>query len=290
MLKNQRSELKSSNPEQEHDSRRSFLVTSLPVGFALAVQPVSAQTISTNADGITAGEVKVPVADGEIPAYRAYPNKGKNFPIVLVIQEIFGVHEHIKDLCRRLAKKGHYAIAPALFARQGDPAKLQDMQALMRDIVSKVPDAQVMTDIDATLAFADKNEGTAKKAAIAGFCWGGRIVWLYAAHNPKIKAGAAWYGRMEGQPSALQPSHPIEIAAILKVPVLGLYGGKDQGIPQTSIEKMRAALKGGTSKSDIILYATAQHGFNADYRPSYGKAEAEDAWARMLAWFRKNGA
>ena len=290
MLKNERSELKSFNPEQEHDSRRSFLVTSLPVGFALAVQPVSAQTISTNADGITAGEVKVPVADGEIPAYRAYPNKGKNFPIVLVIQEIFGVHEHIKDLCRRLAKKGHYAIAPALFARQGDPAKLQDMQALMRDIVSKVPDAQVMTDIDATLAFADKNEGTAKKAAIAGFCWGGRIVWLYAAHNPKIKAGAAWYGRMEGQPSALQPSHPIEIAAILKVPVLGLYGGKDQGIPQTSIEKMRAALKGGTSKSDIILYATAQHGFNADYRPSYGKAEAEDAWARMLAWFRKNGA
>lgn len=290
MLKNQRSELKSFYPEQEYDSRRSFLVTSLPVGFALAVQPVSAQTISTNTDGITAGEVKVPVADGEIPAYRAYPNKGKNFPIVLVIQEIFGVHEHIKDLCRRLAKKGHYAIAPALFARQGDPAKLQDMQALMRDIVSKVPDAQVMTDIDATLAFADKNEGTAKKAAIAGFCWGGRIVWLYAAHNPKIKAGAAWYGRMEGQSSALQPSHPIEIAASLKVPVLGLYGGKDQGIPQTSIEKMRAALTGGTSKSDIILYATAQHGFNADYRPSYGKAEAEDAWARMLAWFRKNGA
>ena len=290
MLKNERSELKNLYPEQENDSRRSFLVTSLPVGFALAVQPVSAQTISTNADGITAGEVKVPVADGEIPAYRAYPNKGKNFPIVLVIQEIFGVHEHIKDLCRRLAKKGHYAIAPALFARQGDPAKLQDMQALMRDIVSKVPDAQVMADIDATLAFADKNEGTAKKAAIAGFCWGGRIVWLYAAHNPKIKAGAAWYGRMEGQPSALQPSHPIEIAAILKVPVLGLYGGKDQGIPQTSIEKMRAALKGGTSRSDIILYATAQHGFNADYRTSYGKAEAEDAWARMLAWFRKNGA
>lgn len=290
MLKNQRSELKSFYPEQEYDSRRSFLVTSLPVGFALAVQPVSAQTISTNTDGITAGEVKVPVADGEIPAYRAYPNKGKNFPIVLVIQEIFGVHEHIKDLCRRLAKKGHYAIAPALFARQGDPAKLQDMQALMRDIVSKVPDAQVMTDIDATLAFADKNEGTAKKAAIAGFCWGGRIVWLYAAHNPKIKAGAAWYGRMEGQSSALQPSHPIEIAASLKVPVLGLYGGKDQGIPQTSIEKMRAALTGGTSKSDIILYATAQHGFNADYRLSYGKAEAEDAWARMLAWFRKNGA
>ena len=283
-------ELNSLFPEQEHNSRRGFLVTTLPAGFALAVQPVSAQTITTNTDGITAGEVKVAVSDGEMPAYRAFPNKGKNFPIVLVIQEIFGVHEHIKDLCRRLAKKGHYAIAPALFARQGDPASVKDMQALVRDIVSKVPDAQVMTDIDSTLAFADKNEGNGKKAAIAGFCWGGRVVWLYAVHNPKIKAGAAWYGRMEGQPSPLQPSHPIDFAATLKVPILGLYGGKDQGIPQSSIEKMREALKKGSSKTDIILYATAQHGFNADYRPSYGKVDAEDAWARMLAWFKKYGA
>ena len=286
----QTAELNSLFPEQEDPSRRGFLVTTLPVGFALAVQPVSAQTITTNTDGITAGEVKFPVSDGEMPAYRAFPNKGRNFPVTLVIQEIFGVHEHIKDLCRRLAKKGHYAIAPALFARQGDPASVKDMQALMRDIVSKVPDAQVMTDIDSTLAFADKNEGNGKKAAITGFCWGGRVVWLYAIHNPKIKAGAAWYGRMEGQASPLQPSHPIDIAATLKVPVLGLYGGKDQGIPQSSIEKMREALKRGKSQSDIILYATAQHGFNADYRPSYGKVDAEDAWARMLAWFKIHGA
>ncbi len=290
MPSDSRSELTSLFPEQVDNSRRGFLVTTLPVGFALAVQPVSAQTITTNTDGITAGEVKVPVADGEMPAYRAFPNKGHNFPVTLVIQEIFGVHEHIKDLCRRLAKKGHYAIAPALFARQGDPAKIQDIQLLMRDIVSKVPDAQVMTDIDSTLAFADKNEGNGKKAAITGFCWGGRIVWLYAVHNPKIKAGAAWYGRMEGQSSPLQPKHPIDFAATLKVPILGLYGGKDQGIPQSSIGKMREALKAGTSKSNIILYASAQHGFNADYRPSYGKVDAEDAWARMLAWFKKNGA
>ena len=186
MPSDQTAELNSLFPEQENNSRRGFLVTTLPAGFALAVQPVSAQTITTNTDGITAGEVKVPVADGEMPAYRAFPNKGHNFPVTLVIQEIFGVHEHIKDLCRRLAKKGHYAIAPALFARQGDPAIVKDMQVLMRDIVSKVPDAQVMTDIDSTLAFADKNEGNGKKATITGFCWGGRIVWLYAVHNPKI--------------------------------------------------------------------------------------------------------
>ncbi len=290
MPSDQTAELNSLFPEQENNSRRGFLVTTLPAGFALAVQPVSGQTITTNTDGITAGEVKVPVADGEMPAYRAFPNKGKNFPVVVVVQEIFGVHEHIKDLCRRLAKKGHYAIAPALFARQGDPAKIQDMQVLVRDIVSKVPDAQVMTDIDSTLAFADRNEGNGKKAAITGFCWGGRIVWLYAVHNPKIKAGAAWYGRMEGQSSPLQPNHPIDFASKLKVPILGLYGGKDQGIPQSSIGKMREALKAGTSKSNIILYASAQHGFNADYRPSYGKVDAEDAWARMLAWFKKNGA
>ncbi|WP_031496064.1 dienelactone hydrolase family protein [Bryobacter aggregatus] len=284
-----KSELNSLVPDPENHSRRGFLVTTLPVGFALAVQPVSAQTITTNTDGITAGEVKVPVQDGEMPAYRAFPNKGSNFPVVLVIQEIFGVHEHIKDLCRRLAKKGYYAIAPALFARQGDPSTIENVQNLIRDIVSKVPDAQVMADLDATLAFAGKHEGNEKKAAITGYCWGGRIVWLYASHNPKIKAGAAWYGRMEGQGTPLQPTQPIEIAVSLKVPILGLYGGKDQGIPQSSVEKMRVELAKGKSKSEIILYGNAQHGFNADYRPSYGKVDAEDAWARMLAWFKSHG-
>lgn len=270
----------------EENSRRQFL---LPVGFALLVQPVSAQTITTDMEGIKAHELKIPVADGEIPAFHAHPAKGKNFPIILVIQEIFGVHEHIKDLCRRLAKKGYYAIAPALYARQGDPAKVENMQTLMRDIVSKVPDVQVMADIDATLAFAGKDGGDAKKAAITGFCWGGSIVWLYAAHNPKIRAGAAWYGRVVGQANPMRAKQPIDIAASLTVPVLGLYGGKDQGIPIESLDQMREALKGGKSKSEIIVYPEAQHGFNADYRPSYGKIDAENAWAKMLAWFRANG-
>lgn len=275
-----------SNPEQK---RRDFLVTSLPVGFALAVQPVTAQTITTPTDGLTAGEVKIPVSDGEIPAYRALPTGKKNLPVVLVVQEIFGVHEHIKDLCRRLAKQGYLALAPALYARQGDPAKLENMQTLIRDIVSKVPDAQVMTDLDSTLAWAGKNGGNAAKAAVTGFCWGGRIVWLYAAHNPRLKAGAAWYGRVVGQPNELQPKHPVDVAAGLAVPVLGLYGGKDQGIPLDTLEKMRESLKGAKAKSEIIVYPEAQHGFNADYRPSYGKVDAEAAWSKMLAWFRANG-
>ncbi len=273
----------------EDNSRRDFLVTSLPVGFALAVQPVSAQTITTNMDGIKGHELKVKVADGEIPAYHAHPAKGKNFPIVVVVQEIFGVHEHIKDLCRRLAKSGYYAIAPALYARQGDPASSENIQSLVRDIVSKVPDVQVMSDIDATIELAGTDGGNSKKVAITGFCWGGRIVWLYAAHNPKIKAGAAWYGGVDGQPNPMRPKQPIDVAETLKVPVLGLYGGKDQGIPLASLDQMRAALKKGTSKSEIIVYPEAQHGFNADYRPTYGKTEATESWGKMLAWFKKNG-
>ena len=289
MLEDQKNELNSLFPEQENNSRRNFLVTTLPAGFALAVQPIGAQTITTNTDGLTAGEVKVRVADGQIPAYRAKPDKGKNFPVVLVVQEIFGVHEHIKDICRRFAKQGYYAIAPSLFARQGDPASIGDIPTLVRDIVSKVPDAQVLSDIDSTLNFVGEGGLNIKKAAITGFCWGGRIVWLYAAHNPKIKAGAAWYGRVVGQPSELQPKHPIDIAASINVPILGLYGGKDQGIPLDSLDKMRAALKPGKSKSEIIVYPDAQHGFYADYRPSYGKADAEEAWGKMLSWFKKNG-
>ncbi len=294
MHSDQKSELTSLFPASEsgleENSRRGFLVTTLPAGFALAVQPVSAQTITTDTTGLTAGEVKIPVKDGEIPAYRAMPEKGTNHPTVIVIQEIFGVHEHIKDLCRRLAKSGHYAIAPALYARQGDPAKLTDMQALMRDIVGKVPDAQVMSDLDSTVAYSAKNGGHSSKLAITGFCWGGRVVWLYAAHNPKVKAGAAWYGRLVGAPTDLQPKHPVDVAASLNVPVLGLYGEKDGGIPLDTVEKMREALKGSKSKSEIIVYKDAPHGFNADYRPSYRKADAEAAWAKMLAWFKSNGA
>ncbi len=276
-------------------TRRQFLVTSLAAGFALAVQPVMAQTtITTDSAGLIAGEVKIAVKDGEIPAYRAMPAKGKNFPTVLVVQEIFGVHEHIKDLCRRFAKLGYLAIAPELYARQGDVSNLKTI-AEIRTIVNKVPDVQVMADLDAAVAYA-KSTGKAevKRLSITGFCWGGRIVWLYAAHNPKVKAGVAWYGQLMLRPTAtkseLQPKYPIDIAAELKVPVLGLYGGADEGIPQNTVEAMQAKLKEGKSGSEITVYPETPHGFNADYRPTYRKQQADDGWKRLLAWFKKHGA
>jgi carboxymethylenebutenolidase len=272
-------------------TRREFVVTTLASGFALAVQPVSAQTITTDTNGLIAGEVKIPVADGEIPAYRAMPEKGKSFPVVLVVQEIFGVHEHIKDMCRRFAKLGHVAIAPELYSRQGDVSTITNINEIISKVVSKVPDAQVMSDLDATVVWAKKSaKGDANKLAITGFCWGGRIVWLYAAHNPQLKAGVAWYGRLVGSPDELHPTNPVDIAAKLKAPVLGLYGGKDTGIPQDTIEKMRAAVKAAAGKSEIVVYPNAGHGFNADYRPGYDKDAAQDGFRRLQEWFKKYGA
>lgn len=272
-------------------NRRSFVVTMLGTGFALAVEPVTAQTIATDTQGLSAGEVAIPVKDGNMPAYRAMPAAGGPFPVVLVVQEIFGVHEHIKDVCRRLAKLGYFAVAPELYARQGDVSKLKDVQEILSTVVSKVPDAQVMSDLDATLAWAgETGKGDTSRAAVTGFCWGGRITWLYAAHNPKLKAGAAWYGRLVGQASELAPRHPADIAPALTVPVLGLYGGADQGIPLDTVEKMRSALGTGKSGSEIVVYPEAPHGFHADYRPSYRKDAAEDGWKRMLDWFKGNGA
>jgi carboxymethylenebutenolidase len=271
-------------------TRREILVTSLAAGFALATQPVSAQTITTGTDGLTAGEVKIPVSDGEIPGYRAMPAKGRQFPVVLVVQEIFGVHEHIRDLCRRLAKAGYLAVAPELYARQGDVSKISDWKQIFADVVSKVPDSQVMSDLDATAAWAGKSSsGDVKRLAITGFCWGGRIVWLYAAHNPQLKAGVAWYGRITGDVNALQPKYPLDVAADLKAPVLGLYGGQDQGIPLTDIDKMRAALAAAKQPSEIVVFPDAPHGFLADYRPSYREADAREGWAKCLAWFRGHG-
>ncbi len=270
-------------------SRRGFVVTTLASGFALSVRPVTAETITTSAEGLEAGEVKIPTADGEMPAYRAMPSKGDNFPVVLVVQEIFGVHEHIKDICRRLAKEGYLAIAPELYARQGDVSKLTDFQEIISKVVSKVPDKQVMSDLDASVAWAKKNKGDTSKLAVTGFCWGGRIVWLYSAHNPDLKAGVAWYGRLVGMEDDLHPKHPQDIADQLKAPVLGLYGGADQGIPNDTVEKMQAALKEAGGKSQIKLYPDTPHGFHADYRPSYRKEQAEDGWKRMLAWFKDHG-
>jgi carboxymethylenebutenolidase len=270
-------------------TRREFAVTTLAAGFALAVQPVSAQTITTDTNGLDAGEVKVPVADGAIPAYRAMPASGGPFPVVLVVQEIFGVHEHIKDICRRLAKLGYLAVAPELYARQADVSKME-IKEIISKVVSRVPDAQVLADLDATTAWAKASgKGDTARLGITGYCWGGRIVWLYTAHNPNIKAGVAWYGRLAAEPDALHPTNPIDVVAALKAPVLGLYGAADQSIPVASVEKMRAALKAANKPAEIIVYPNTPHAFFADYRPSYRRAEANDGWQRMFAWFQQHG-
>ncbi len=271
-------------------TRRGFMMTTLAVGFALAVRPVSAETIVTDAEGLTAGEVKIPTSTGSLPAYRAMPSQGRSFPVVVVVQEIFGVHEHIKDVCRRFAKLGYLAVAPELYARQGDVSKLSEINDIVTKVVSKVPDAQVMADLDATVVWTKSSgNGNIEKLGVTGFCWGGRIVWLYAAHSPQVKAGAAWYGRLVGKPSDLQPKHPIDVAASLKVPVLGLYGGDDQGIPLDTVEQMRTALKATGNPSEIVVYPNTPHGFHADYRASYRKEQAEDGWKRLQAWFRQHG-
>lgn len=271
-------------------NRRGFIVTSLGAGFAASVLPVSAQTITTSTDGLIAGEVKVPTKDGDMVAYRAMPATGSNFPVVLVVQEIFGVHEHIKDVCRRFAKLGYFAIAGEMFARQGDVSKMTDIPKIVSDVVSKVPDLQVMSDLDACVAFA-KASGKANvdKLAVTGFCWGGRITWLYAAHNQNVKAGGAWYGRLVGATNAMNPANPIDLVDKINAPVLGLYGGADGGIPNDTVEQMRAALKKAGKKSELTLYPDTPHAFNADYRPSYRRAAADDAWAKLIAWFKANG-
>lgn len=271
-------------------TRRGFVVTTLASGFALAVQPISADTITTDTDDLLAGEVKIPVSDGQMPAYRAQPATGADFPVILVVQEIFGVHEHIKDICRRLAKIGYLAVAPELYARQGDVSKLTDFGEIISKVVSKVPDAQVMSDLDATAAWAAKSsKGSATKLGITGFCWGGRIVWLYSAHNPNLKAGVAWYGRLVGMKDDLHPQHPLDIVPALKAPVLGLYGEADTGIPVDTVEQMRESLKKADNPSEIVLFPDTPHGFHADYRPSYRKQQAEDGWKRLREWFLKHG-
>ena len=277
-------------------TRRQVIGAAAGAGFALAVRPISAATISTPADGLDAGDVTIKTSAGDIPGYRAVPAKRKKkAPVVLVVHEIFGVHEHIRDVCRRLANQGYFAVAPELFSRQGDASKIADIKELRSKVVSKVPDAQVMSDLDATLAFA-KASGAAdvSRAALTGFCWGGRITWLYAAHASAktIAAGVAWYGRLVGDKGAMNPRQPIDVAAELKAPVLGLYGGRDDGIPQDTVAQMRTALAAGSAaakRSEIKVYPEAGHAFLADYRPSYRADDAADGWSRMLAWFKTNG-
>jgi carboxymethylenebutenolidase len=277
-------------------SRRSFVRAAVGTGFAAAVLPVTAQAIRTDSTGLAVDEVTIMAGDFKLPAYRAMPT-GKavagKLPVVLVVSEIFGVHEYVADVARRFAKLGYLAIAPELFVRQGDAQSYGEIGKLVAEVVSKVPDAQVMGDLDACVAWANANGGDAARLAITGFCWGGRIAWLYAAHNAAVKAGVAWYGQMLGERSALKPANPIDLVGQLKAPVLGLYGEKDTGIPRTAIEAMKAALAASTNpaarKSEFVLYPGAEHAFHADYRPSYQREAAEDGWKRCLAWFKANG-
>lgn len=273
-------------------TRRTALKTVLGVGYAAAVSPINAQTaISTPATGLSTGRVSFDVAGFKVPAYFAAPQGKTNLPVVLVVQEIFGVHEYIADTCRRFAKAGYLAIAPELYARQGDATQYTDMAKLMAELVSKVPDAQVMADLDGAVQWAGAHGGNLAKVAVTGFCWGGRITWLYAAHGP-VKAGVAWYGRLVGAASELTPRHPVDLAAKLNGPVLGLYGAADGGIPLDTIDKMKAALAAGNDAaraSQFVVYPDTPHAFHADYRPSYRKGPAEDGWARALAWFKTHG-
>lgn len=273
-------------------SRRDFVRTTVGSGFAAAVLPVTGETIKTDAQGLEAGEVMIPVGDFKLPAYRAQPAGARNAPVILVISEIFGVHEYIADVTRRLAKQGYLAIAPELFVRQGDAGSYGEIAKLMAEVINKVPDEQVMRDLDATVAWAKTQGGDTARLGLTGFCWGGRITWLYAAHNPGLKAGVAWYGRLVGQANPLQPRHPVDLAGQLAGPVLGLYGGQDAGIPLDTVDKMKSALAQGSAaakRSEFHVYAEAPHAFHADYRPSYRKDAAEDGWKRCLAWFKANG-
>ncbi|MBJ3815920.1 dienelactone hydrolase family protein [Shimwellia pseudoproteus] len=258
--------------------------------FAPAASPITADTIHTSTDGITAHETSVPTRGDSMPAYVAAPKEAHGpLPIVIVVQEIFGVHEHIRDICRRLAREGYLAIAPELYFRQGDASDFGDIQTLITGLVAKVPDSQVLADLDHVASWAGRNGGDASRLMITGFCWGGRITWLYAAHNPQLKAAVAWYGRLTGDKSLNSPEHPVDVATDLSAPVLGLYGAQDTGIPLESVETMRQALRAANARAEIIVYPEAGHAFNADYRPSYHKASAEDGWQRMLDWFALYG-
>ncbi len=274
-------------------SRRDFVRTGIGSGFAAAVLPALAQTaITTDATGLIAGEVTIPLGDFRFPAYRAAPAGKPHAPVVLVISEIFGVHQYIADVARRFARQGYFAVAPELFVRQGDPMTYGEVAKLIAEVIAKVPDAQVMGDLDATVAWARGQGADASRLGVTGFCWGGRITWLYAAHNPAVKAGAAWYGRLVGSSNELTPRHPVDVAAGLHAPVIGLYGGADAGIPLDTVDRMKAALAGGgaaAQRSRFVVYPDAPHAFHADYRPSYRKEAAEDGWRRCLDWFKTHG-
>ena len=270
-------------------ARRGFIMAGLISGFTVATARAEAQALHTDTEGLVAGEVQIPVADGKIPTYFARPDKAGPFPTILVIEEIFGVHEYIKDICRRFAKAGYLAVAPELYARQGDLTTMTDAAQIVRDVISKAPDAQVMSDLDATAAWAAQNHGNPAKLAITGFCRGGRVTWLYAVHNPNLKAAVAWYGPIGGSTTDIQPKTVLDLAGEIQCPVLGLYGGKDTGIPVEQVRAAEAKAKAAGKTVEIVIYPEAGHAFHADYRPSYVREAAEDGWQKTLAWFRRYG-
>ena len=278
-----------SGPPPAALARRGFMMSTLIAGLTLATTRVEAQAIHTDTQGIDACETKIPVADGQLPAYVAHPAGAGPFPTVLVIEEIFGVHEYIKDICRRLAKAGYLAVAPELYARLADLSKMTDVEQIVRDVIFKAPDATLLADLDATAAWAAAHGGDAARLAVTGFCRGGRDTWLYAAHNPALKAAVAWYGPVAGHISDIQPKTPLDIAADLTCPLLGLYGGRDTSIDMDDVQKAVATAKAAGKPVDLVIYPDAGHGFHADYRPSYNPAAAADGWQRMLAWFHEYG-
>lgn len=293
MLKEEFDTLVPATSPLQAPSRRGFMARGVGTGFAAAVLPALAQTaIKTSSEGLVTGEVTIPVGDFRMPAYRAAPAGRTGLPLVIVVSEIFGVHEYIADVARRFAKAGCFAVAPELFVRQGDAGSYGEIGKLIAEIIAKVPDTQVMGDLDATVAWAKGQGADTARTGVTGFCWGGRITWMFAAHNPSVKAGVAWYGRLAGAPNSMSPTNPVDVAGKLNGPVLGLYGGQDTGIPLDTVEQMKKALAAGSTaakKSEFVVYPDAPHAFHADYRPSYRQAAAEDGWKRALAWFKTQG-
>jgi carboxymethylenebutenolidase len=278
-------------------SRRSFVSSGLAAGLALAAPRVAAARITTDSEGLVVGEVKIPVAGGDVPAYRAMPAGGGRFAVVLVLHEVFGVNAHIQDICRRFARLGYFAVAPVLYSREGNVRTLSDIAELseseidkIRNIVYSVPEPQVASDLDATIAWLETvDSADITRLGLTGFSWGGRQVWLYAEHNPRIKAAVAWYGKMRWPKSELSPYDPIDQVSKLQVPMLGLYGDDDVGIPVAQLDEMRGALKAAGKVAEVVVYPGTPHGFNADYRPNYRAEQAKDGWQRQLGWFRKYG-
>jgi carboxymethylenebutenolidase len=270
-------------------ARRGMMMTGLISGFTLAVDRVEAQTITTDANGLDVGDTKIPTSSGELPAYYARPAKGTHFPVVIVLEEIFGVHEHIADICRRLAKVGYLAVATEYYARIADLSKMTDSATIFKEVISKAPDAQFLSDVDSTITWAGKNKGDIAHVGVTGFCRGGRQTWLVAENDKRVKAAVAWYGPILGATSDIQPKTAMDSADQLKCPLLGLYGGKDQSIKVDDVHAAEAKAKAAHKTVEIVIYPDAPHGFNADYRPSYNKDAAEDGWKRMLAWFAAHG-